>query len=285
MDLRNIRVAVPGIAGSFHYSQGLDYFGAGATLIPYPSFRSTCEALSNNSVDYAILAAGNSIAGNIRENYELLEEFKLSIVAETYREIRLHLLARVGAGLDALRHVHSHPMALLQCTTFLGRQKELETVPGSDTAYCARQLAAAGSGSGAVIASAEAAEMYGLEVLVKNIQDRTDNYTRFWILSKGKVSDEGANKATLAFVRSSDHIPVVDSSIPAFLEAGLEISVFQGQSLPGNDAGSKYYADILFTDLLKYKYFLRQLSLSCSHLQVLGEYSSLSMQSNQSKQQ
>ncbi len=116
--------------------------------------------------------------------YDVLMEPGLSVVGEVIRPIRHFLLGLPGSTLDGLRKVLSHPVALAQCGGFLSRHPELEAVAVYDTAGAAREVSEEGDPTLAAVASAQAAERYGLEVLAGDLQDRSDNQTRFLVIRR-----------------------------------------------------------------------------------------------------
>src|ERR1044071_6501653 len=113
------KVAIQGIATSFHEVAALSYFTEPINTIECLSFHNLCERLKSGEADYAVMAIENSIAGSILQNYSLLQEYHFSIVGELYLPIHMHLLVLPGTKISDIRSIESHPMAIRQCAELL----------------------------------------------------------------------------------------------------------------------------------------------------------------------
>jgi prephenate dehydratase len=125
----------------------------------------------------------NSIEGSINEIYDLLLQTKMNVVGEIYQRVRHCLIANRGTKM--IRYVHSHPQALAQCRAYL-QNKGLKPMPTYDTAGAAKMIKENKMVDSAAIASKRAAELYDMEILDEGIEDRKNNYTRFFVLSPKK---------------------------------------------------------------------------------------------------
>ncbi len=151
-----------------------------------PTWRAVFEAVAAGSADAGVVAIESSLAGTIRETYDLLEEFfdrDVRIVGEVSVPIRLALLALPGEALEGIDRVYSHAQALAQADAFL-RSRDWEVLTTYNTAGAARVIAERGERRAAAIAAPRAAELYGLEVLARDIQSGEDNRTRFAVLAR-----------------------------------------------------------------------------------------------------
>lgn len=207
-----ITVAYQGEPGAYSESAALQFFssppaGGGAPprqppdaaiqLMPTPSFGAMLDALTSAAATHAAMPIENSLAGTIHPNLDLLlANPHVSIVGETDFRVRHCLLgvADPAPGV-AVKRVHSHYMALAQCTGYLAG-RGLTQVVAADTAGAARALSrgelGGADGDGvrgeeAVIASRRAGDIYGLAVLAEGVEDDAGNYTRFLILTGGGV--------------------------------------------------------------------------------------------------
>ncbi len=195
------RIAIQGFEGSFHQVAAERFFQGAVTVLTCTTFRDVIRtAQQDTACDGALMAIENSIAGSILPNYNLLKQSRLHITGEVYLEISQNLLVNPGVQLGEIKEVHSHPMALLQCHDFLDRfgWKLVET---EDTALSARHIRERGSKHIAGIASALAANLYGLDIAAAGIQTMKHNYTRFLVLSRGEdVAEQvDADKASVYF--------------------------------------------------------------------------------------
>ncbi|HEY66866.1 MAG TPA: prephenate dehydratase [Thermoflexia bacterium] len=198
------RVAFQGISGAYSEEAILQFFGPEVESIPCRTLADIFFTVEGGDADYGMLPIENAVAGSVARSYELLMEHDLRIYAEVILRVRHTLLAPPDTKLEDLRRVRSHPQALAQCQRYLSRHG-LEPESAFDTAGSARELAANPEPGVAVIASALAAELYGLEILDRDIEDFPFNYTRFFILSMDDPPRAQRNKTSLVF--TSPHRP------------------------------------------------------------------------------
>ena len=177
-------VAYQGEPGAFGEEAVIGYFGADAVdPAPMPTFSAVCATVEDGSADAGVLPLENSLAGTVGDALDALADGSLVVIGELLLPIRHQLLVMPGARLDDIERVSSHWQALSQCERFLDG-RGWQVVPAADTAGAARELAAAEDRRSAAIASARAAERYGLEIAATDIQDSPHNVTRFAILAR-----------------------------------------------------------------------------------------------------
>jgi prephenate dehydratase/chorismate mutase/prephenate dehydratase len=165
--------------------------------MPCQTFREVFTLVADGAMDVGMVPVENSIEGVVGEVNDLLVETSLRIVGEVPQPVHHCLLALPGTAASTIKAVYSHPQALAQCAGFLARH-ELEPRPFYDTAGAARWLASERTQSAAVIASALAGELYGLEIIKEAIEDHPDNTTRFVVLSRDDHGRAG-DKCSLVF--------------------------------------------------------------------------------------
>src|SRR5579863_3258697 len=149
---------------------------------PYAAFEDAFEAVRRGDCAFALIPVENSIAGRVADVHHLLPSSGLRIVGERFKPIRFQLMANPGVRLEDVRTVVSMPIALGQCRRALRRLK-VRTEPSGDTAGAARALAERPDPTRAAIAPALAAELYGLTILMRDIEDEAHNTTRFLVMS------------------------------------------------------------------------------------------------------
>ncbi|MDE0528064.1 MAG: prephenate dehydratase [Truepera sp.] len=242
MESEPIRIAYQGVPGAFS-EQAAKQFAANSETVGFPNFEETFEAAVKGECTHACLPVENSLAGSINQTYDLLTDSVLHVVGEQIVRVHHNLLARPGVKLDEVRQVYSHPQALAQCQNFISRH-HLEAISDFDTAGAAKLLAESGGDGRAAIASKQAAEAYGLEILVERIEDRSFNYTRFFILGHDEAPKlKGRNKTSL--VLATRHKP---GSLVACLEEFPKhsINMTKLESRPRRDKPWSYlfYVDI-----------------------------------------
>lgn len=267
------QVAIQGYEGSFHQLAARDFFGAAIKIIPCATFREVIEQAKKGQCDAAVMAIENSIAGSILPNYHLLQRSGLRVVGEVYLHIRQNLLTLPGVGLDDIREVHSHPMALLQCLEYLEQFPHWKLVETEDTALSARLLRDDDCRDRAAIAGTLAAELFDLQVLTPDIQTLHTNYTRFLILMRESAAEtpEKANKASVNF--HTDHSRgSLARVLSRIAEGGINLSKLQSFPIPGSDFRYSFHADMEFDDLSQFNQVLEAVQSLTESLRVYGIY-------------
>jgi len=191
-------VAYQGIAGAYSEEAIRQYFGPDAKAVSCETFADVFAAVERGEIGYGMLPVENSIAGSVNWSYELLMEHDLRIYAEVILRVRHLLLANPGTALEEIRVVRSHPQALAQCSRYLARHG-LTAEAAADTAGAAHELLEQPEPGVAVIAGQGAADLTGLDVLERGIEDSVSNYTRFFVLSLHEASRAPRNKTSMVF--------------------------------------------------------------------------------------
>src|SRR5207253_6074450 len=131
----------------------------------------------------------NTLAGSIHRCYDLLFEHDVKIVGETVRRIVFALIAPPGVAFGAVRKALSHPVALAQCEQFFRKHSLIQAVPVYDTAGAVEHVIRERSRDSAAVATRRAAEVYGGVILAESIQDHSENYTRFLLITSSNSPD------------------------------------------------------------------------------------------------
>lgn len=197
-----MRIAYLGPEGTFSEEAALAWAAPrGAELVPVTSFPALVHAVESGAADQAMLPIENSLEGSVSGAVDLLiHETDLKICGELVLPVRHFLVAVPGTALDEVRTVTSHPQALGQCRRFLER-----SLPGAgqvaalSTAAAVAGVMAAGDRTQAAIGTRRAAELYGAEILVPDIQDFDNNVTRFVVLAPSDAPPTGRDKTSLCF--------------------------------------------------------------------------------------
>lgn len=172
-------VAYQGVPGAFGHAACLA-FVPDHEPVAKPTFTAVLASVASGASDYGVLPVENSVAGPVSEVEHLIWGCKLP---QKFHDlpVRMHLLARPGTDLAAVKRVISHPIGLAQCAATL-RTMNVSTEPASNTAIAAATLAKSDDPTAAVLASEAAARTYGLVILREDMQDRADNVTSFCVL-------------------------------------------------------------------------------------------------------
>ena len=184
------KVAYQGEPGAFSHEACLTFL-PDYEAVRKASFADVVAAVANGETDLGVLPEENVAAGVVPEVRDLLDQGGLTIRARHMLPIRMHLLGVPGASLDSIRTIVSHPIALAQCANKVS-SLGIPTEEALNTAGAAKDLAASGDASRAVLASSAAAETYGLIILRPDMHDREDNATRFVVLAREDGGEENA---------------------------------------------------------------------------------------------
>ena len=205
-------VAILGEPGTYSHEAVHGAFGRAVAVVPSDTFRHAFDAVQTGRARAALVPVENSTTGSIHEVYDLLLGRDLRILAEVVLPVHHALMARPGTALADVRAVASHPQALSQCDGWITKHGWASR-GASDTAAAARLVAASDEPGFAAIGSRLAAELNGLDVLASDIQDVSENYTRFLLLvpphtaGPGRVApgfDLGVEQATAARPATSE---------------------------------------------------------------------------------
>jgi chorismate mutase/prephenate dehydratase len=196
--VQGVAVAYQGEPGAYTEEAAFEFFGPSTKGLPRETLDEVFESVESGGSPFAMVPVENSLEGSITRAYDLLLDSPLMVCGETELRISHCLIAMEGATLDSVRTVYSHPQALGQSRNFL-KHLNAELVPASDTAGSARMIKEAGRLDSAAVASARAAELYGMKILAKEIEDNPHNFTRFFVLSKEDSPPTGNDKTSIVF--------------------------------------------------------------------------------------
>lgn len=198
MAQEKLTVAFQGERGAYSEQAVHQHFGRDAQALPCRSFGDIFETIHHGEAQHGMLPVENSLAGAVVSAYDQLMDHDLRIQAEVVLKVEHCLMAPSGTALQDIKRAISHPQALAQCERTL-RRLDIEPVVHYDTAGAARALAAEPQPDTAAIASALAAESYGLDILVHNLEDLPFNYTRFFVLGLSDPPRKDPSKTSIVF--------------------------------------------------------------------------------------
>lgn len=265
--------AIQGFEGSFHQAAAQTFFGNDVEIICCNTFQKVLSVADDIQLSAGgIMAIENSIAGTILPNYQLLQKSNLVIIGEIYLQIDQNLLVDKNTTLENIREVHSHPMALLQCSDFLEKHN-WKLVATEDTALSARQVAENHSAHIAAIAGKCAADIYGLNILVPCIHTEKNNFTRFWVLKNKAVAQkvENADKASIQF--TTDHSKgSLAKVLNKISDAGINLGKLQSMPIPGSDWKYSFHADCEFNQYEQFQEMIATLRPVTAEIKIYGIY-------------
>lgn len=268
---KKTRVAIQGIATSFHEVAALTYFNEPIETVECLTFHRLCEALKNDEADYAVMAIENSIAGSILPNYFLLQEYHFTIVGELYIPIHMHLLALPGVKIENLKSIESHPMAIRQCAEFLQTLNGIEIRESDDTALSAKKVKEKKLKETGAIANEFAAKKYGLNILERRIETHKKNFTRFLILKKRTNGKVESNKASLCF-EVANSVGSLADALMTFKNHDINLTKIQSIPIVGKPSEYSIHIDVEWKKRKSYDDAMREVLRQVKNLNVLGEY-------------
>jgi prephenate dehydratase len=178
------RVAFQGERGAFSEEAATKLLGPDIELVPRKTFAALFSSFADGVADHIVAPVENSIAGEVKASVALLRASELPVIDEIAIPIAQHLIACPGTFFSNIEEVQSHPVALAQCSRFFSEHPQLKQIVSNDTAGSVAEVLQQGRKQRAAIAGNRAAELYGGVIIRENIQDTSDNITRFVLLSK-----------------------------------------------------------------------------------------------------
>lgn len=266
------RVVFQGAEGAYSQAAMLQYFGKGINCFHVDTFRDAMIAIDEGSADFAVLPIENSTAGIVSEIYDLLAEFENYIVGEQIIQIEHCLMAVPGTRLEDIKTVYSHPQSLMQSARFLNTHENWKQISMQNNAFAARKVAEDKDPSQVAIASEHAAELYGLEILKKGVNQSNTNSTRFIIVTNQKVFLKNAKKVSICF-----EIPHESGSLyhmlSHFIYNNLNMNRIESRPIEGRNWEYRFFID--FDGNLSdgaVKNALRGLREEARNMRILGNY-------------
>ncbi len=183
-----MKVAFQGVHGAYSELASKQLFGPRCQTVPCETFEDVFTAVEKGHADRGMIPIENSLAGSIHQNYDLLLTRNAHIVGEAHLKVEHVLMCHPSAAWKDLTQVRSHPQALAQCSGFFAKERQVKPVVYFDTAGAAKSLVSEAPADIGAIASEYAAELYGLKILRRNLQNQPNNFTRFLAIATGSAS-------------------------------------------------------------------------------------------------
>lgn len=266
------RIAFQGEPGAYSH-QACREARPDLEALPCRTFEDAIEAVRKGEADLAMLPVENSTYGRVADIHHLLPESGLHIVGEAFVRVHINLLALPGTRLDQVESAMSHTVLLGQCRGFL-RQHGLRSVTGADTAGSAQIVAQKGDPKLAALASELAGEIYGLDVLARHIEDKSNNTTRFLVMSPAPDETRRADRMMTTFVFRVRNIPAaLYKAMGGFATNGVNMTKLESYMVDGNFTATQFYADIEgHPEDANVKLALEELRYFTSTMSILGVY-------------
>jgi chorismate mutase/prephenate dehydratase len=245
--------------------------------IGYPTLADVFDALEAGSVDCALIPVENSTSGSVTEATALLVDRPITVLDEETFRIQHVLGALPGTPLERVRTLYSHPIAFQQCTRALSALSGRTLEPHHDAADAARMVAEAGDPARGAVCSREAAERYGLEVLLEDLADQAENYTRFLLVARAEDPrvtqapiDPSEAKMAAVFTARNERGALAEC-LTAIAAHGLNLTRIESRPQPATPWEYQFLVEFEgHRDDPQVDAALMALATSANHVRVLG---------------
>jgi len=266
-----MKLAIQGEFGSFSH-QAAEEMLPSARVVPCARSLEVFDRLVHGSVDCAVIPIENSLAGSVAEHFDLLLSSNVHIRREFRLRIVHNLIAPPGIRFRDLRRVFSHPVALDQCRDLFAKHPWLRGEPFYDTAGSVKHVVAQSLPDAAAIASRRSAAVYGGAIVKAGIEDDKNNFTRFFLIRRGKArATPKASKTSLAF--SVRNLPgALFKALSVFALRDISLSKIESRPMRGRPWEYVFFVDLLQGDDAAVRHALRHLGEVAELVKVLGIY-------------
>ena len=266
------KIGFYGVPGSFSEEAMLKYFDSVENPNSYDEFEDIFIAVKNDEIKYGVLPIENSSTGAISQVYDLIYKYGFYIVGEECIKINQNLIGIKGTALDTIKEVYSHPQPIEQSSEFLKQHSDWKVIPFHSTSVSAKLISDLKDITKVAIASNRAASIYGLDIIEENINNQSDNSTRFIIISKSLETDQSCNKVSVVF--SLEHkAGTLYKLLRHFAENN--INMMKIESRPMEKGAWKYFLYIDFEGNIeseKVTTALKLIEQSSAYFKLIGGY-------------
>ena len=237
-----VPVACQGVEGAYSSITAEKLFPA-SPIDYHRQFEDVFEAVNKNKARFGVIPVENSTAGSVHESYDLIMKYRFYVVGAYDLKVSHCLAAKADTRFESIDEAYSHPQAISQCSSFL-KSFGITGVNSTNTAAAAKFVSESKNNRIACICSERAAKEYGLKILRRNVQNVTNNTTRFIVISKKLAISERANKISLIF--SAPHTTgSLYRVLGRFSMAGLNLTKLESRPVPNGKFDYIFYADVL----------------------------------------
>ncbi len=240
-----MKAAFQGIHGAYSEVATRRLLGTSCTTVPMETFEQVFLAVKRKHVDRGVVPIENSLAGSIHQNYDLLLRHKLHIVGETQLRIEHALVCHPSSNLRRLSAVRSHPQALAQCASFFAHHRSLAPIAYFDTAGAARSVMEERTVEVGALASSYAARLYGLKILRSNVEDRSNNFTRFLVISRTpfRPSHRVRTRCSIVFTPAKNQVGILFRILGVFALRDINLLKIESRPDPSSTFDYMFYVD------------------------------------------
>ncbi len=268
------RIAFQGALGAYSHEACLQA-RPDMTPVPCMTFEDVFHAVREGRADLAMLPVENTTYGRVADIHRLLPKSGLHIIAEAFVRVRISLMAKPGVPLEDIKHVRAHMVLIPQARSWLDAHG-ITSEAATDSAGAAEELANSDERHVGVLASDVAAEIHGLHVLARNIEDLDHNTTRFLLMAPNIDLSRRTQNMMTTFVFEVRNIPAaLYKAMGGFATNGVNMTKLESYMVGGSFTATQFYADIEgHPDDAGVKRALDELGYFTNMLEVLGVYPS-----------
>lgn len=277
---RKSRVAFLGERGTFSEEAALGILGEECETVSFPTFEELFKAIDSGKADYILTPLENSLVGSVHRCYDLLLKSSLNIVAEIILPISHFLIACPKATFESIKTVESHPVALAQCERFFAAHPHLRGVAADDTAGSVRRAVESRDVSRAAIGGKRTAAIYGGIILREHIEDHTENFTRFALLSRAAKEAGAAGKISLV-IRLKHQPGALHNALRPFVRRGIDLLKIESRPIKDRPSRFNFYLDLRSPDSeSELRGALDEVREQAEELRYLGRYPTIELESD-----
>jgi prephenate dehydratase len=267
--------AFQGSRGAFSELASWELLGTSAKLLPCPRLEEVFEAVRDGKARYGVVPVENTLAGSVLLGVDLLIQHELFVIGETVCRIEHAVIGAPGVELKDVRKVMSHPVALAQCERFFRAHPEIRAVPEYDTAGAVEMVVKENRRDTAAIAGSRTAEIFGGVILADKIQDHSENFTRFLLVSpEMREPDDSVRNKTTLVLKLANNPGSLFHSLRPFAERGVDLTKIESRPIKGSPFEYLFYIDVVSEPgtLSVMKEAVAELTRLSASLRVLGTY-------------
>jgi prephenate dehydratase len=266
------RIAFQGELGAYSH-QACAQARPGFDVVPCQTFEDVVDHVRDGRADLGMLAVENSTYGRVADVHSLLPKSGLHIIDEAFVRVHVNLLGVKGARVEEIREAHGHIVILPQCAGFL-KAHGIKGRVSSDNARAAREVAEAGDKSRAALASELAADIYGLDVLARHIEDQANNTTRFLVMSPKADHSRRGGRMMTTFLFAVRNIPAaLYKALGGFATNGVNMTKLESYMVGGSFTATEFLAEIDgHPEDVNVARALEELRYFSARLDILGVY-------------
>lgn len=239
--VQGIEAAFQGQAGAYSQEAAFSFFGSGAQTRPCETLDEVFSLVQGGLVPHGVVPVENSQEGSINRSYDLLLDSDVMVCGEVMVRISHCLIANAATTPSAITKIYSHPQALAQCQGYL-RRLNCELVPTYDTAGSVKLIKEKRIMDGAAVASARAAQIYGMKVIARGIEDNPRNTTRFFVLGRHDCPVTGSDKTSIVFLLK--HRPgTLHEALGEFSSRGINLTRIESRPTRQKPWEYNFYLD------------------------------------------